>query len=171
MKIILTGSTSPIGKVLYQHLTLDNEVKTITRNDGWDLNDCARQEELISLTADYDAFINCAHIGYLQGSLLTNSKAKINISFGSLATKMPWLLMQKITTPVYISEKLFLDYAHQHKKNSALIKISNYGEGPVPSVKDEQILYAVDDVLSGRAILPIVYEISNGLGDQYQASF
>jgi len=165
MKIILTGSTSPIGKVLFSHLNKSHDVTTASRKQGWNLENREHQDRLITLTDDCDVFINLAHINFIQGLLLEKSNAKINISFTSLITQFAWSAMKRFNNPEYISQKLFLEYVHKELKNSALISISNYGEGVVPSVTNEQICSTVDSVINGKSILPVRIEVSNGLGD------
>jgi len=164
MNIILTGASSPIGKILLNYYCKTHTVYPVSRSHGWDLTEFSKQQELIELTKEADIFLNVAHIGYLQGVLLEQSQAKTNISFGSLITKFSWKYMKDLNTAKYISEKLFLEYVHRHTSNSALINISSYNS-KIPSVTDEQIINATDDVILGRAILPKTYEISNGLGD------
>lgn len=166
MNIILTGSTSPIGKVLLNHLNVKKHTITeITRDSGWDLTKSDDQESLVKLTSGADVFINLAHIDYVQGILLQRSYARINISFTSLITQFPWSLMKQLSDPEYISQKLFLEYVHKELLNSALISVSSYGKGFIPSVTNEQLCNAVDDVIKGRSILPTRIEVSNGLGD------
>ena len=165
MNIILTGANSPIGKVLLEHLTKSHTVIEISRSAGWDLDILENQELLIKLTSDNDVFINLAHINFLQGILLARSHAKINISFTSLITQFSWSAMKSFSGADYIAQKLFLEYVHGELKNSALISVSSYGSGAIPSVTDIQICNAVDDVINFRSILPTRTEVSNGLGD------
>lgn len=164
MKIILTGASSALGKVLFDHYINKHDIIPVSRLHNWDLTLEHKQQELIELTNLVDVFLNVANIGHLQGLLLEKSQAKINISFGSLITKFSWSQMKQFNNYEYVSQKLFLEYVHKDLKNSALINISKYGKSDIlPSVTDEQIIYAVDDVISGKAILPKIYEISNGL--------
>jgi nucleoside-diphosphate-sugar epimerase len=165
MNIILTGSTSPIGKVLLPHLNKNHTVTEISRASGWDLTTLENQDLLIELTKDSDVFINLAHVDFLQGILLAKSHAKISISFTSLITQFPWSSMESFSGANYIAQKLFLEYVHKELKNSALISVSSYGQGLLPSVTDTQLYDAIDDVIEGRSILPTRIEVSNGLGD------
>jgi hypothetical protein len=73
--------------------------------------------------------------------------------------------MESFSGADYIAQKLFLEYVHKELKNSALISISSYGQGLLPSVTDTQLYDAIDDVIEGRSILPTRIEVSNGLGD------
>jgi hypothetical protein len=165
MNILLTGSTSPIGKVLLKHLNNTHTVTEISRAAGWDLTILENQESLINLSSNSDIFINLAHIEFLQGILLARSHAKINISFTSLITQFSWSSMKTFSSADYIAQKLFLEYVHSELKNSALISVSSYGSGVIPSVTDIQLCNAVDDVINRRSILPTRTEVSNGLGD------
>ena len=167
MNILLTGSTSPIGKVLLNHLSDFHTVTEISRTNGWNLNNLERQHSLIELTEINDVFINLAHVGFLQGILLEKSLAKINISFTSLITQFPWSFMKAFNNADYISQKLFLEYVHKEVKNNALISISKYGnsDNGIPSVTNTQLCNAVDDVIEGRSILPTRIEVSNGIGE------
>lgn len=172
VKIILTGASSAIGKLLFNHYNNQHIVIPISRHYGWDLTLDSKQEELIELTSTADIFLNVAHINYLQGLLLERSRAKVNISFSSLITKFSWQQMKQFNNFEYISQKLFLEYVHKDLKNSALVNISKYGKNDIiPSVTDDQIIYAVNDVINGKAILPKIYEISNGLNNQDLMSF
>lgn len=164
MNIVLTGASSPIGQILLNHYAKQYTVHPVSRSHGWDLYQTSKQQELIELTKEADVFLNVAHMGYLQGILLEQSQARINISFGSLITKFDWKYMKVLNTANYVSEKLFLEYVHRYMSNSALINISSYNN-KIPSVTNAQITDATDDVILGRAILPKIYEISNGLGD------
>ena len=165
MNILLTGSTSPIGKVLLTHLNKNHTVTEISRFAGWNLINLEDQDLLTELSRDSDVFINLAHVDFLQGILLARSYAKINISFTSLITQFPWSWMKSFNGADYISQKLFLEYVHKELRNSALISVSSYGNGILPSVTNAQLCDAVDNVLEGRSILPTRIEVSNGLGD------
>jgi hypothetical protein len=165
MNILLTGSTSPIGKALLPHLNKNHTVTEISQSAGWDLTTSEDQDLLTELTRDSDVFINLAHIDFLQGILLARSHAKVNISFTSLITQFPWSSMKSFSSADYIAQKLFLEYVHKELKNSALISVSSYGKGLLPSITDIQLCNAVSDVIEGRSILPTRIEVSNGLGD------
>lgn len=162
MRIVLTGASNPIGKLLYSWYCQSYEVIPISRHHGWDLTQKEKQQELINITQTADIFLNVAHIGLLQGLLLSQSRARINISFSSMITKFDWRYMKNFHTANYVSEKLFLEHVHSFTKNSAVIRISKYGAGSIPSVTDDQIIYAIEDILSGAAMLPKMIEISNG---------
>ena len=144
-----------------------HNITCVSRKYGWDITNSEEFLKLVDMTADADVFLNVAHVGYTQGILLEQSKAKINISFGSLVTNFKWSRMKLLCKPEYFSEKLFLNHVHNNIVNSALINISKYGNtaNGIPSVTSEQIIYAIDNVISGKSILPTTIEISNGLGD------
>lgn len=168
MNIALTGSTSPIGRIIFKHLKQRSfNVTTIHR----DLHNIEDQERLVDITLNSDVFINSAHIGYLQGVLLEKSQARVNISFTSLITQYPWYITKNFNTPKYISQKLFLEHVHSTMNNSVLVSISNYGDGPVPSITNQQITKTIDNIVDGKVTLPNRIEVSNGLGDLDPAAF
>ena len=168
MKIILTGATSPIGNVVGKYLK-DNayDITCI----GRDLTTSESQDNLICLTKDSDVFINLAHIGYVQGLLLERSKARLNISFTSIVTQYPWRVTKNFNSEKYVSQKLFLEHVHNSMSNSALISISNYGIGPIPSVSDKQITNAIENIITGKVMIPAIIDVNNGLGGLSLASF
>ena len=168
MNIVLTGSTSPIGKIIHKHLIQRSFNVTAV---GRDLYDTQQQDTLVDITLNSDVFINSAHIGYLQGVLLEKSQARVNISFTSLITQYPWYITKNFNTPEYISQKLFLEHVHSTMNNSVLFSISNYGDGPVPSITDQQITKTIDNIVDGKVTLPNRIEVSNGLGDLDPAAF
>jgi hypothetical protein len=161
MNIVLTGATSPIGKVLANYLSAHNIVE-VSRTSGWDLNNDI--DRLIDATNGADVLINLAQVGYTQGIILERSKASINISFTSLITQFPYSKMKSLNGPDYIAPKLFLEHVHKDTPNSALVSISNYGDGPIPAVTDDQICDAIQSIISGKSILPTRIEVSNGTG-------
>lgn len=164
MKIILTGASSNIGNVLLTHYSSLYDVIPISRTHNWDLSVEAKQQELVELTKTADVLLNVGHLNYFQGILLEKSNAKINISFSSLLTKFNWSIIKNYDSPNYLAEKLFLEHVHNEVKNSALIRISKYGKGGIPSIRNEQLFNAIDDVIEGRSILPTYIDISNGAG-------
>lgn len=168
MNIVLTGSTSPIGKIIFKHLTKRSFNVTVV---GRDLYNIEEQNKLVDLTKNSDVFINSAHIGYLQGVLLEKSQARTNISFTSLITQYPWSITQNFNTPEYISQKLFLEHVHNTTENSVLVSISNYGNGPVPSITDQQIIKTIDKIIDEKITSKDRIDISNGLGGLTLTSF
>lgn len=164
----MTGTTSPIGAMLYQHLVKHHTVMSLSRNCGFDLRS---KDDLMAFeqsSKEYDVFLNLAHVGYAQGDILARSNATINISFGSVITEYPWSQTCKFKGPEYIAEKLFLGYVHNELTNSFLIKLSSYGSGPIPSVTDKQIIDMITDVIQGNTLSSEVI-LSNGLHDLTQA--
>lgn len=168
MNIVLTGSTSPIGRIIFKHLTQQGHSVTVVGRDLYNTED---QNKLIDITKHSDVFINSAHIGYLQGVLLEKSLARINISLTSLITQYPWSITQNFNTPEYVSQKLFLEHVHSTTDNSALVSISNYGPGPVPSITDIQITQTIDSIINSNTISKDRIDVSNGLGDLDLSSF
>jgi len=165
-KIILTGATSPIGSTIYKKYKNNYEIVAVSKSLGYDLQDRYNQEHLIEQTKTAFAFINCAYIDDLQSMFLAESCAEINISFGSLITKVPWSYASKISNKTYIKNKLFLEYVHKSKKNSALISISSFGPNEiVPNIREDQFLNPITDILDRNVELPVSIDIHNGLGE------
>lgn len=165
-KVIITGATSPVGCKIVAALEHSYNLLLVSRSYGWDLSASKEQEVLLNETKEAFAFINCAYISHLQGLLLSESSAKLNISFGSLITKVCWKDAKRLTSLNYIQNKLFLEYVHKTKPNSALINISSFGSNEVvPNVTEQQILSPVTDILNGVIKLPIALDIHNGTGN------
>lgn len=165
-KIVLTGATSPVGTVVQENLQHDYSILPISLTGGWDLTDLTHYKQVIYETKDAYAFINCAYIGYYQGYLLAESQADINISFGSLITKVKWQHAKNIVDLEYIKNKLFLQHIHKQLSNSALINISSFGSSTiVPNVTDNQLLIPIKQILDGDIDLPAEIDIENGKGN------
>jgi short-subunit dehydrogenase len=164
-QIIVTGATSPVGSVIVESLKPTYNILAISRTTGWDLR-CSKQHKiLVNETKKAFAFINCAHISHLQGIFLSESAASLNISFGSLITKISWEDAKNLANYNYIQDKLFLEYVHKSKKNSALINISSFGRNEVvPNVTEDQLLNPIHDILKSKIELPTSLDIYNGTG-------
>ena len=93
------------------------------------------------------------------------------LSFTSLITQYPWSITQNFNTPEYISQKLFLEHVHNSTENSVLVSISNYGNGPVPSITDQQIIKTIDKIIDEKITSKDRIDISNGLGGLTLTSF
>jgi len=86
MKCIITGHTTGVAKVIYEHLKgLGWEVVGISRGTGYDLN--VDIDQVVDLSIGTDLFINCANVGKAQIELLEklHDKVKRMIVFGSVA--------------------------------------------------------------------------------------
>ena len=168
MKILITGHTSPIGKVLFEHLSKNHDITGISRSSGFDLY--TDIEKIIELAAEADCVINLANVGTTQTKLLysinklwkeKNKTGKI-ISFGSLITEVKFYLIENIEADYdMIASKLLLEKCHKEitsekpfgpQPQSILLRLANYGkkEGfrdTEPYTSAEQMIKIVDDVL------------------------
>lgn len=164
-QVIVTGATSPVGSIIIESLKPTYNILPISRTTGWDLHSPKHYKILINKTKKAFAFINCAHISQLQALLLSDSAAYLNISFGSLITKIPWEDAKDLAGYNYIKDKLFLEFVHRTKQNSALINISSFGPNEVvPNVTEEQLLNPIYNILNGKISLPISLDVHNGTG-------
>ena len=168
MNILITGHTSPIGSVLYKHLSENNYVTGISRDTGYDLN--YDVEKITELSVNYDCFINLANVGNTQTKLLYSinkhwqEKEKTGkiISFGSLITEVNFQLIENIKADYdMIASKLLLEKCHKEitsakpfgtQPYSVLIRFANYGKkegfrSTEPYTKPEQMIRLIDDIL------------------------
>ena len=104
MKLAITGHTSPMGKEVYEHYKKTYECLGISRATGYDLNKQEDQDRLVSEVLARDAFLNIAHVGATQSTLLLKLKQRWSpeaplkkvITVGSLATKVPKKLLDQV---------------------------------------------------------------------------
>lgn len=59
MEIAITGHTSPLGKVLYEHLSKEHNVRGFSRVNGYEMP--LANDKIIRETVNVDVFINCAY--------------------------------------------------------------------------------------------------------------
>lgn len=168
MKILITGHTSNIGKVLFKHLERKHSVTGISRTSGYDLH--TRIDDIVNMSINFDCVINLANVGTTQTKLLylinkrwkeENKTGKI-ISFGSLITEVKFYLIENIEADYnMIASKLLLEKCHKEivsekpfgsQPQSVLLRFANYGkkEGfrdTEPYTSPEQMIKIVDDVL------------------------
>ena len=171
MKFLMTGHTSPIGSVLFEHLSFTHQVTGISRQSGYDLNKFEDIQKIINDSINYDHFINLAHVGDAQCQLLSliykkwsevNHLGKI-ISFGTLGTELPEDILKKTGTDLdYFKKKIHLENIHKClsiqkifgiQPQSVLIRILNFGKKTgsrqgEPSCNKEEIIRTVDYVLN-----------------------
>jgi len=169
MKIILTGYTSPIGSILYNHLSNTHQVIGIGRED-YDLLSFTDIDKLIEQSKTVDHFINLANIP-TQAEILykvhtawseLGKDGKI-ISFGTLATEVPHSLLQRIPIDMQmLASKLSLEKMHRElafnkpfgiQPQSVLLRFANYGlktnhRANEPSTTDKQITTIIDFVIN-----------------------
>lgn len=146
MKLAITGHTSPMGKEVYEHYKKINECLGISRATGYDLNKQEDQDRVVSEVLGCDAFLNIAHVGATQSTLLLKLKQhwspeaplKKVITIGSLATKVPKKLLDQVgIDKQYLRDKHHIDAVHNSLANEkpfgpqlqfSLVRVLNYGE-------------------------------------------
>lgn len=142
MRILMTGATSDVGRVVFDHIAQDHHVACISRSTGFDLR--FPEKNLEYLVQDYDVFLNLANIDYFQGDALyqvydvfekqqTDTPKKI-ISFGSLVTELPMRIIvdsnnayynRQREQSEYIGQKLYLEKVHNECVQRHLSGYSN----------------------------------------------
>ena len=146
MKIVITGSTSPMGKAVYEHYSKEHECLGVSRSTGYDLTNAEDQNRLVSEILARDVFLNIAHIGTTQSTLLLKLKQRWSpeaplkkvITIGSLATKVPKKLLDQVgIDKQYLRDKHHIDAVHNSLANEmpfgsqlqfSLVRVLNYGE-------------------------------------------
>jgi len=146
MKIVITGSTSPMGKAVYEHYSEDHECLGVSRSTGYDLTKTEDQDRLVSEALARDIFLNIAHVDAVQSTLLMKLKQRWSpeaplkkvITIGSLATKVPKKLLDQVgIDKQYLRDKHHIDAVHSTLANEmpfgkqlpfSLIRVLNYGE-------------------------------------------
>ena len=146
MKIVITGSTSPMGKAVYEHYSKDHECLGVNRSTGYDLTKTEDQDRLVSEALARDIFLNIAHVDAVQSTLLMKLKQRWSseaplkkvITIGSLATKVPKKLLDQVgIDKQYLRDKHHIDAVHSALANEmpfgkqlpfSLIRVLNYGE-------------------------------------------
>jgi hypothetical protein len=168
MKILITGYTSPIGDVLTRELQKNHEIIKVSRTSGYDLY--KDLDRVIKISEDVDHFLNLANVGNSQIELLDGvyycwerlGKSGKIISFGTLATSVPYELLKKIPVDVnMLSNKLLLEKLHNElsfrrpfgpQPQSVLLRFANFGkkEGKrsnEPYTTEEQMIYMINFIL------------------------
>ena len=146
MKIVITGSTSPMGKAVYEHYSKDHECLGVSRSTGYNLTKTEDQDRLVSEALARDIFLNIAHVDAVQSTLLMKLKQRWSpeaplkkvITIGSLATKVPKKLLDQVgIDKQYLRDKQHIDAVHSALANEmpfgkqlpfSLIRVLNYGE-------------------------------------------
>ena len=170
MKITITGHTSNIGQVLFEHLKKNHTCIGFSKSNGFDLNDPSHMQQLIETALHSDCLLNLAHIGDVQSKILNHIIGKWNtsyslknvITFGTLATKINSKLLQSINIdPVYLKQKQHLDALHDalvmqkpfgEQIKYTMLRIANYGpktgdRANEPSCVAEDITKTIDYIL------------------------
>lgn len=146
MKIIIAGSTSPMGKDLFQHYSKIYECLGVSRATGYDFNSQEDQDRIVSEALARDIFLNIAHVGTTQSTLLLKLKQRWSpeaslkkvITIGSLATKVPKKILDQVgIDKQYLRDKHHIDAVSSSLANEtpfgqqlqfSLVRVLNYGE-------------------------------------------
>lgn len=76
-KIAITGHTGEVGKFIANaYKELGYEIIGISRSTGYDISNPNHRERILSTIAQCDVFVNCAHVGYEQISLLNEMRLR-----------------------------------------------------------------------------------------------
>ena len=70
MRIAITGHTSPMGKDVYEHYSKTYQCLGISRTTGYDFTNTDSLNNTVSEVLARDVFLNIAHVGASQSSLL-----------------------------------------------------------------------------------------------------
>jgi hypothetical protein len=175
----MTGYTSPIGKELFKHFSVNNEVIGISRTSGYDLTNESDLLKIVELSKDFDHFINLANVGSSQTFLLSkiynhwkelNKPGKI-LSFGSMASMLPYSLLESVNSDFdYVRSKLSLDMLHAElelkqifgpQPYSILLRFLNYGEkagqrSNEKSLNQQEMIDLVDFVLTSDVYISTI---------------
>jgi hypothetical protein len=169
MKILITGHTSSIGSMLYEHLRKKHEVIGASRSTDYDLSTYQGVVKLLEASKESDYFINLANINS-QADLLYSvyniwseaGKSGKIINFGTLATEVPYSLLKKIPVDMnMVARKLSLEKMHKelaykqpfgNQPQSILIRFANYGQKPghrdnEPFTRPDQMIKIIDFIL------------------------
>jgi hypothetical protein len=170
MKIIITGHTSNIGKMLFEYLSKNHECLGFSKSTGCDLNVKEQMDSLIKKSLDSDCLINLAHIDNIQSQILinineqwSNHRLKNVITFGTLATKIHPKLLESINANItYLKQKHHLDVIHNSlsiqkpfgtQVKFTMLRIANYGpktgeRSNEPTCSAEDITRTIDYILN-----------------------
>ena len=176
---IITGSTNPVGNIIFEKYKNQYNWLVVSRSNGFDLLTQESCDRVVELAKDADVFFNIACIVHSQSELAirvfntwkknANFDIKKIISFGTLATDFSVNDLQLLRgfQSEYVSTKLLLEKAHKelcydHLTNnwhnmpqSILIKFGNLLEASnnEPFTDSEQLIEAVDYVLNSQSYI------------------
>ena len=184
-KIVITGHTGPVGKILSEYFSKEYEVIGISRSTGYDLSNADDRSKIIEIANDADHFINLANVGCSQSYILlglynawSQRSGKI-ISFSSIAAALPLELLYGHSASLeMIASKFLLEQTHKelsmkklfgNQPQSVLVRFMNFDpkEGSrawEPYTDKQQMIDMVDFILKSdsyistldfRQILPI----------------
>ena len=176
MKILITGHTSRVGKILVEHLEKTHEIIKVSRSTGYDLTVREDRLRMIEVAESADCFFNLANIEATQTDLLFEvyqrwqsiGKTGKIISFGTLATAIPFELLRQVSKDTsMVANKLSLEKLHNELAfkgifgrhvQSVLLRFANFGERTgdrqqEPYTSNEQLLEIIDLILSSTSYI------------------
>jgi len=171
MKYIISGHTSPMGDAVFKYYTQMHECLGVSRSTGYDLTNAEDQDKCVSEALARDIFLNIAHVGTAQSTLLMKLKQRWSleaslkkvITIGSLATKVPKKLLDQVgIDKQYLQDKHHIDTVSNALSNEkpfgaqlqfSLVRVLNYGEKigsreGEPTCSVEDIVRTVDYVIN-----------------------
>lgn len=165
MKILITGHTSGLGKILYDRLESRYELEGISRTTGYDLTDHATVLKVIKHSINFDHVLNVCKVDPAQTDILLgvhqhwdeNKRGGKIISIGGLTETFSWNLIRQanIHQTRYIGAKHNLTKAHfdlstihpyRLQPQSVLIRPLNIGDKGIreePFLTEDQVCDAV----------------------------
>jgi hypothetical protein len=170
MRIAITGHTSPMGKDVYEHYSKTYQCLGISRTTGYDFTNTDSLNNTVSEVLARDVFLNIAHVGASQSSLLLKLQERWThdallrkvITIGSLATKVPKKLLDQVgIDKQYLKDKHHIDAVHNALANQtpfgpqlkfSLVRVLNYGEktgdrSGEPTCTAQDIIRTIDYVI------------------------
>jgi hypothetical protein len=171
MKLIITGNTSPMGRGVFEHYSKTHDCLGVCRTTGYDLTKGEDQNRVVTEALARDIFLNIAHVGTAQSTLLTKLKQRWSpeaplkkvITIGSLATKVSQKLLDQVgIDKQYLKDKHNLDAVSNLLANErpfgpqlqfSLVRVLNYGaktgerEGE-PSCTAQDIIRTVEYIIN-----------------------
>lgn len=156
-----------MGKELFEHYSKNFNCLGVSRTTGYDLNKVEDQDRVVSEALDSDIFLNVAHVGTAQSTLLMKLKQHWSlelplrkvITIGSLATKVPKKLLDQVgIDKQYLRDKHHIDAVSSCLANEtpfgqqlqfSLVRVLNYGEktgerSGEPTCSAEDIIRTID---------------------------
>lgn len=135
-----------MGKDVYNYYSKNNECLGVSRQSGYDLTTQEDQDRVVSEALTHDIFLNIAHVGSTQSTLLLKLKQKWSeesslkkvITIGTLATRIPQKLLEQAgVNKQYLKDKHHIDAVSNALANEkpfgaqlqfSLVRVLNYGE-------------------------------------------
>jgi hypothetical protein len=111
MKIAITGATSGLGKIFFDHLSKSHDVENFSRSNGFDFSKLEALDNLVQAIGDFDLLINNAHVGTSQTQLTMKLaqfwRTKPRSAIWNITSTSAWTSSRY--SPTYTAEKTMLD--------------------------------------------------------------